>query len=67
MKACKNGLKRACSCGQHILDKHDQDIRYAVIGQHALYKHDHDTQMFLSLVLKKKQNIILKFVTNDVS
>ena len=34
---------------QHILDKHDQDIRHAVIGQHALYKHDRDTKkkMFL--------------------
>ena len=32
MKAYKRGLKRTYDHGQHILDKHDQDIRHAAIS-----------------------------------
>ena len=31
MKACKKGLERAYSHGQHILDKRDPDIQHAAI------------------------------------
>ena len=49
MKASKKGLERACSHGQHVLDKHEQDIRHMAtnktrLGQSSWPWH-HDTQL----------------------
>lgn len=45
MKVSKRGFEWECGYGQHVLDKHDKNIKQVAIdNRQALYKYSHETR-----------------------